>query len=511
LQYINDTIPLHNDKHKAQEHNAIYYFINGAQLEQEQYYADAIIEYMEALRLDTNATIYYALGKNYYYLNKYKRAEDYLMKAINYDSTMIAAMRKLGELYLHTFRRHDAQKTFEELVRIKPSVKNIKNLAYLYEFSDLEKAAKLYEKMRTNNEDSYLLLKLASIYQELKDTSLYIERLEEAYSYSKDSPETIIQLLSAYLENGRFTKARKLLLRSDQRILSPELEYLYLSLGSSLMQKRVRNYSDFKKSFIKLIDSRFYYNWRLQSMSGIIASQIDDTLATEVFFKRAMNAADSIPEISLQLANHYIISNNAKQALELLDEYSRKFPKDERFPNLQGMAYMMSDSIEKSILCYYRSITINKNDAVVYTQLGMAYDQLGIMDSSDFYYERALELDKFDPVSNNNYAYSLAERHKDLERAFTMSKRALEAVPDNSAYLDTYGWLLFQIGKYDEALEYIRRSIKVGGAGADVYLHLGIILLKKGNKTKAIDAWRSGLEIEPDNKDLLDKIHDIKK
>jgi tetratricopeptide (TPR) repeat protein len=511
IEYLNDTIPLHRDNYKDGQNDATDYFINGAQLEQQQYYADAIIEYLEALRLDTNAVIYYALGKNYYFLKRYGRAEEYLAKSVELDSTMTPALKKLGDLYLHTYRRRDAQRVFEELAEINPNIENINKLAYLYEFSEPEKAAELYEQLREKNENYFILIKLASIYQELGDTTLYIERLEQAYSYSKDDGETVIQLITAYLASGQIDKALNLLERTNERMLTPELEYLYLSLGSSLMDKYDSTYSPFKKSFTGLIDSRFYYNWQLQSMAGIIASQINDTLAAEKFFKRAMNAADSIPEISLQLANHYIVAGKNAKAIKILDEYISAFPSDERFPNLMGMAYYMSDSIKKAINCFHKSININPENSEAFTQLGIAYDRLGKYDSSDFYYERVLELDMFDPLVNNNYAYSLSLRNKDLDRALKMSKRALQSDPDNASYLDTYGWILFGQEKYDDALEYINKAIEAGGASAEVYLHLGEIYLKKGEKESAIEAWNKGLKLEPGNKDLLERLDGLKR
>jgi Flp pilus assembly protein TadD len=224
-----------------------------------------------------------------------------------------------------------------------------------------------------------------------------------------------------------------------------------------------------------------------------------------------MIVADSIPEISLQLANHYIIIGKNAKAIDILHKFSNEFPDDDRFSHLEGMAYFMSDSINKSIDCLHKAIFINSENTEVLTQLGIAYDRLGNSDSSDFYYERALELDKFAPLPNNNYAYSLSLRKKDLDRALKMSKISLELAPSNVSYLDTYGWILFQMGKYDEALEYIRKAIDAGGANGEVYLHLGEIYMKKGDKAEAINAWEKGVEVEPDNTELLKKTGGIKR
>lgn len=44
-----------------------------------------------------------------------------------------------------------------------------------------------------------------------------------------------------------------------------------------------------------------------------------------------------------------------------------------------------------------------------------------------------------------------------------MSKKSLVLQPDSKSFLDTYGWILFQQGKYAEAKTYIEKAIKAGG------------------------------------------------
>ena len=52
------------------KNKAMEYFINGSIFETKGDYASAILEFQDALKYDTSAGIYYALGKNYYKLGK---------------------------------------------------------------------------------------------------------------------------------------------------------------------------------------------------------------------------------------------------------------------------------------------------------------------------------------------------------------------------------------------------------------------------------------------------------
>ena len=67
-----------------------------------------------------------------------------------------------------------------------------------------------------------------------------------------------------------------------------------------------------------------------------------------------------------------------------------------------------------------------------------------------------------------------AEHNMHLEEAEQMIKRALAIDPNNGAYLDSMGWLLFRETKYDDALDYLLRAMKnVPKPDATVFVHVG--------------------------------------
>ena len=63
-----------------------------------------------------------------------------------------------------------------------------------------------------------------------------------------------------------------------------------------------------------------------------------------------------------------------------------------------------------------------------------------------------------DPGPNNDLGYLYAEQGKNLEKAESMIRKALQEDPDSSAYLDSLGWVLFKRGKVKEALEPLKKA-----------------------------------------------------
>lgn len=118
-------------------------------------------------------------------------------------------------------------------------------------------------------------------------------------------------------------------------------------------------------------------------------------------------------------------------------------------------------------------------------------------------YENSLKIVDNNPLTLNNFAYYLALQGDSLERAADMSRKALEYMPDNETFIDTYAWILFLQGDYPKALEYqeaaMEKSRENNSAGPELYLHYGDILSKNDRPEDAVKAWKKALELNKDD------------
>jgi len=98
----------------------------------------------------------------------------------------------------------------------------------------------------------------------------------------------------------------------------------------------------------------------------------------------------------------------------------------------------------------------------------------------------------------NYLGYMWAEKGTNLAQAQVMIESALKQEPDNTAYLDSLGWVFYQQGKYREALKNIQRAIDLDKEpDATLYDHLGDVqaALKEFDKARA--SWRKAQSLEP--------------
>ena len=86
----------------------------------------------------------------------------------------------------------------------------------------------------------------------------------------------------------------------------------------------------------------------------------------------------------------------------------------------------------------------------------------------------------------NNYAYYLSQEVKNLRKALKMSKKTVEAEPDNATYLDTYGWILHLLGRSKEAKPVFKHAMIYGGRESAVVLaHYAQVLHALGEEDVA--------------------------
>ena len=123
---------------------------------------------------------------------------------------------------------------------------------------------------------------------------------------------------------------------------------------------------------------------------------------------------------------------------------------------------------------------------------------------SDSCFENILSIDSENLIVRNNYAYYLSLREENLEKAEELSIYTIEREPENATYLDTYGWILYKLKKYELAKSYIEKSIRKGAYNnAEVLEHYGDIMLKVDKCKDAIEAYEKALLIEPS--DILEQ------
>ena len=91
---------------------------------------------------------------------------------------------------------------------------------------------------------------------------------------------------------------------------------------------------------------------------------------------------------------------------------------------------------------------------------------------------------------------TLAESLKELEAALAIYPDYVRSDP---ALANNLGIALVQLGRYEQARSVLEEAIALRPRWSNPYHHLGFAYMKLGHTDKAIDTWRTGLMLAPDD------------
>lgn len=134
---------------------------------------------------------------------------------------------------------------------------------------------------------------------------------------------------------------------------------------------------------------------------------------------------------------------------------------------------------------------------------GIANEREGNWDQAQKDFHKALELSPDQPLVLNYLGYSLVEANERLDEAQDMIERAVAARPNDGYITDSLGWVLYQVGKYEEALAPMERAVELVSNDPIINDHLGDVYWKVNRKREAEFQWSRALSFKPDEKDAV--------
>jgi len=132
---------------------------------------------------------------------------------------------------------------------------------------------------------------------------------------------------------------------------------------------------------------------------------------------------------------------------------------------------------------------------------GLAWERQDRIDRAEADLRRVLVTDPENVAALNALGYTLADRTDRYREALELIDRARTAEPDNAAIIDSYGWVLYRLGRNQEALVELRRAWGLM-KDPEVAAHLGEVLWRMGRRADAQRYFEEARALDPDNRAL---------
>ena len=521
---------------------ALTHFIAGSVYELKGEYAQAALEYQEALRADSNHAMYFALAKCYSALNKPALAIDAAREAVRMAPDKIVYRKLLADISAAAYDLDGAAAQYEEIIaRDSSNLEAWYNLARVLQVKKPLRALETYEHFTARFGPEWdVLLQTADLCNKLGQPKRAAAALGEMVDLDPGNKDLRRTLAQTEIRAGDLDSA--LAVYDRLREMDPSnLGYQAEIAGVWLLKKHYRRAAQMFDPILKKdtvsVDTKvhigeLYYgqmekdstlvpvtqeifekirdanpkDWRpYWFLGGIASSRKDDSLAVKNF-RRVTELASWNADGWVFLSSVYLTKNDFQHSVGILEMAEKAVPDDFRVNFFLGVAYSRVGRNPDAARVLEKARQISPRDTEAIAQLALVYDSMKRNDDSDSLYEEALRINPDFSLALNNYAYSLADRGIQLDRALVMARKALEESPDNASYLDTMGWVYYRLGRYRDAESYVKKAIAKGEVSAVVHEHMGDIYFKLNDTDRALEHWNAALKLDESNSLLRDKI-----
>ncbi len=135
---------------------------------------------------------------------------------------------------------------------------------------------------------------------------------------------------------------------------------------------------------------------------------------------------------------------------------------------------------------------------IVYYARGITHEREKRWDLAEPDFRKALELNPGQPQVLNYLGYSYVEMETNLDEALAMIEEAVAASPGSGYIIDSLGWVLYRMGRYEEAVEHMERAAELMAVDPIVNDHLGDVYWAVGRQIEAEFQWHRALSFDPE-------------
>lgn len=269
---------------------------------------------------------------------------------------------------------------------------------------------------------------------------------------------------------------------------------VYYTIGSALQNEANADYT--------LLYTRVAESLRADHIEAILLSaelleNLDQYALASQAYKRVPADHPSFHAAEMGRAEALRESGKVDAAIEVLEQLSRSQGELPYVHSALGDLHRQERDFEGAVAAYDKAIEIfeslEQQQWFLFYARGISHERLDNWENSEADFRKALELNPEQPQVLNYLGYSLVEKQIKLDEALDMIERAVAARPDSGYIVDSLGWVLFRLDRYEEAVVQMERAAELLPVDPVVNDHLGDTFWAVGRKLEAQFQWRRAL------------------
>ena len=382
------------------------------------------------------------------------------------------------------------------------SLKEIQNV-FLNCYFDDDKTEFLFEKLLTNQKTDFSRYNyFYANYLNDKGKSLKAKKvIEDAL---KKNPRNL--LLNQYKEDLKESKKNfNFDCKKENHVIS---ELLYLA-ANALSSQSIISLSNFYLNLAKYLNKDFH---GFDTLMAENFYKINDFTTSKKIYEKLKSKGSAFKWYSHKQISRILTQQEMKnESIILLQKAYDQLKYKGVYETFDYAEFLKNnEKFENSINYYSELLNLIDINHPLYAEAtdgrGVAYERLGEWKKAEKDLLNSLKAKPDQAYVMNYLAYSWIEKGIKIEESLKMLEKANKIKSNDPYIIDSLGWALFKLKRYDESQKYLQTALKLMPADPIVNDHYGDVLWKNGKEIQARYYWNYVLNLEKAEKDLKEKI-----
>ncbi len=259
---------------------------------------------------------------------------------------------------------------------------------------------------------------------------------------------------------------------------------------------------------------------RMNYLRGALAADDEDWTTAIDYYSKAIRFNEQFERVYYDLAYVYMSQDEFDECFKVLEKARKRFKQNYQLEYYTALAYNRKEDYANSVKHYTAAELVAKQDEpsrlthLFYFQMGAAYERNKDYARATQVFQKVLKMQPGFPDALNYLGYMWAERGEKLDEAKTMIEKAVATEPDNAAFLDSLGWVLYMMGKAHESIPWLERAVELTDEKKEtdptLFDHLADAYFHTKNYRKALAYYQKAVKIKA-KPEIVEKLEKTKK
>ncbi len=516
----------------------LYHLLSGEIAGQRGQFSQAVGHYMEALRLAPDPQVAERAARIAVFARDDKSALEAAQVWVNLEPDNLEAQQVTAALLVRNGKSEAALAHFEKILAATGDTENAERkgfmliVALLSKEQDKQAAMAVMDKLLASRQQNpsalYAYAHLALLVGELDKAAANIDK---TLALQPDWIDAHLLQANILIRQGHNAEALKKLAAATEQY--PAEIKLRLYYARKLIDEK--KYAQAQEQFNEVLEREPSHADALYAM-GLLGLQLGELDEAQASFEKLLETGKRIDEANYYLGELYEIKKQPQQAINYYANVKKNpqhieaqiriaalLAKEGKMEAARGHLHrIQAPTLEVQLRLYLAEgellrIAGQADEAFeLYTQAleqmpanarllyvrALIAEKVGRLDIAIQDLELILKNEPGNIEALNALGYTLVDKTSRLQEGMVYIENALARKPGDPAIMDSMGWGYYRQGKYDKALELLRRAY-AKMPDPEIASHLGEVLWVSGDQSAARKIWDGALQQTPKHELLL--------